>query len=350
MRRFLDDAASLVVEHGGSISGEHGDGQSKAELLPKMFGPELIEAFREFKSIWDPDWKMNPGKVVDPFPITSNMRLGPDYVPPHVHTHFSFPNDEGNFSRAAIRCVGVGKCRSAVPGDNVMCPSYMVDPRRSLRDAWPGAAAVRNDAWRGYREDLAQPGRGEGARPLPVLQGMQARLPRECGHGHLQGRVPLALLRRQDAAARRLFDGAHPDLGQGCELRAGPRQLRPPATASSARSENGRPEYRRTGRSRAFAPMTYTAWRRRNPTVNPAGKRVLLFADTFNNYFRPATAISATIVLEAAGWQVVTPEKPLCCGRPLYDWGMLDTAEKWLCQIIDSHRPRNRQRHADGWA
>ena len=125
MRRFLDDAASLVVEHGGSISGEHGDGQSKAELLPKMFGPELIEAFREFKSIWDPDWKMNPGKVVDPFPITSNMRLGPDYVPPHVHTHFSFPNDEGNFSRAAIRCVGVGKCRSAVPGDNVMCPSYM---------------------------------------------------------------------------------------------------------------------------------------------------------------------------------------------------------------------------------
>ncbi len=77
MRRFLDDAASLVVEHGGSISGEHGDGQSKAELLPKMFGPELIEAFREFKSIWDPDWKMNPGKVVDPFPITSKSAAWP---------------------------------------------------------------------------------------------------------------------------------------------------------------------------------------------------------------------------------------------------------------------------------
>jgi Fe-S oxidoreductase len=86
----------------------------------------------------------------------------------------------------------------------------------------------------------------------------------------------------------------------------------------------------------AFAPITYTAWRARNPTVNPRGKRVLLFPDTFNNYFRPATAISATIVLEAAGWQVVIPQKPLCCGRPLYDWGMLDTAEKWLCQIIDS--------------
>ncbi|HEX6680383.1 MAG TPA: FAD-binding oxidoreductase, partial [Gaiellaceae bacterium] len=92
-RSFLDEAADLVVEHGGSISGEHGDGQSKAELLPKMFGPELIEAFREFKSIWDPDWKLNPGKVVDPYPITSNLRLGTDYDPPAVKTHFAFPND-----------------------------------------------------------------------------------------------------------------------------------------------------------------------------------------------------------------------------------------------------------------
>ncbi len=88
-----------------------------------------------------------------------------------------------------------------------------------------------------------------------------------------------------------------------------------------------------------IAPQTYTAWRRRNRTLNPQGRRVLLFPDTFNNYFRPATAISATIVLEAAGWQVVIPSKPLCCGRPLYDWGMLDTAEKWLCQIIDSIGP-----------
>jgi Fe-S oxidoreductase len=88
-----------------------------------------------------------------------------------------------------------------------------------------------------------------------------------------------------------------------------------------------------------LAPQTYTAWRRRDPTHNPGGRRVLLFPDTFNNYFRPATAISATIVLEAAGWQVVTLSRPLCCGRPLYDWGMLDTAEKWLCQLIDSIGP-----------
>jgi Fe-S oxidoreductase len=84
-----------------------------------------------------------------------------------------------------------------------------------------------------------------------------------------------------------------------------------------------------------FATQTYMDWRRRNPTLNPNGKRVLLFPDTFNNYFRPAAAISATLVLEAAGWQVVVPAKPVCCGRPLYDWGMLATAEKWLCALLD---------------
>src|SRR5437660_11497318 len=123
-RSFLDEAAELVVSHGGSISGEHGDGQAKAELLPKMFGPELVEGFREFKSIWDPDWKLNPGKVVDPYPITSNLRLGAHYRPPQVKTHFAFPNDNGSFAHATTRCVGIGKCRRTDSG--VMCPSFMV--------------------------------------------------------------------------------------------------------------------------------------------------------------------------------------------------------------------------------
>ena len=83
-RRFLDEASDLVLSMGGSLSGEHGDGQSRAELLPKMFGDDLVEGFREFKSIWDPDWKMNPGKVVDPYPITENLRLGTGYRPPRV--------------------------------------------------------------------------------------------------------------------------------------------------------------------------------------------------------------------------------------------------------------------------
>src|SRR5213082_1594165 len=92
-RRWLEDASDLVLELGGSLSGEHGDGQSRAELLPKMFGPELVEAFREFKSIWDPEWKMNPGKVVDAYRITENLRLGTDYRPPQVDAHFAYPDD-----------------------------------------------------------------------------------------------------------------------------------------------------------------------------------------------------------------------------------------------------------------
>ena len=338
MRRFLDDAASLVVEHGGSISGEHGDGQSKAELLPKMFGPELIEAFREFKSIWDPDWKMNPGKVVDPFPITSNMRLGPDYVPPHVHTHFSFPNDEGNFSRAAIRCVGVGKCRSAVPGDNVMCPSYMATREeayvtrgraRLLFEMLHGGATEKTWDNPAVEKalDLCLACKGC-KRDCPVNVDMATYKAEFRSHyyenkirprsAYSMGLIPIW------AKAASYAPGLANGLARNALLGSLGKWL---AGISQKRSIP------------AFAPITYTAWRARNPTVNPRGKRVLLFPDTFNNYFRPATAISATIVLEAAGWQVVIPQKPLCCGRPLYDWGMLETAQKWLRQVIDTIGP-----------
>ena len=110
-RKFMEAAADLVVSYGGSLSGEHGDGQARAELLPKMFGPELLEAFREFKNIWDPAWKMNPGKVVEPYKLDENLRLGADYKPWQPETHFKFPNDHGSLAHATLRCVGVGKCR-----------------------------------------------------------------------------------------------------------------------------------------------------------------------------------------------------------------------------------------------
>jgi len=125
-RRWLDDASDLVLELGGSLSGEHGDGQSRAELLPKMFGNDLVGAFREFKAIWDPQSKMNPGKVVDAYRITENLRLGTDYHPPHVDSHFAYSDDGGSFAHATTRCVGIGKCRRTEPSGGVMCPSYQV--------------------------------------------------------------------------------------------------------------------------------------------------------------------------------------------------------------------------------
>src|SRR5213079_501005 len=87
---FTNEAADLVARYGGSLSGEHGDGQSRGELLPKMFGAELVEAFREFKAIWDPGWKLNPGKVVNPYRLDEHLRLGTAYHPLQLHTHFPF--------------------------------------------------------------------------------------------------------------------------------------------------------------------------------------------------------------------------------------------------------------------
>ena len=129
-RRFIDRAADLVVSYGGSFSGEHGDGQSRGELLPKMFGEDLVRAFGQFKAIFDPDNLMNPGKVVAPYRIDENLRLGASWTPRDYDSYFSYPDDDGRFERAVMRCVGVGKCRrvkgGGEVGGGVMCPSYMV--------------------------------------------------------------------------------------------------------------------------------------------------------------------------------------------------------------------------------
>ena len=190
------------MRYGGSLSGEHGDGQSRGALLPKMFGPELMEAFREFKAIWDPGNRLNPHKLVDAYLPTENLRLGADYSPAQPATYFTFPDDEGSFAKATMRCIGMGECRKHDCG--TMCPSYMATlEERTAR------AAARGCCWRccrarcfdGRLEERAGEG---GARPVPVVQGLQVRVPDERRHGDLPGRVPLALLRDAAAAAPRV--------------------------------------------------------------------------------------------------------------------------------------------------
>ena len=133
-RRFLDEAADCVLRYGGSFSGEHGDGQARAALLPKMFGPELMDAFREFKRLWDPTNAMNPGKLVDAVRVyepTENLRVGPGYVPAAVETYFSFAGDGGSFAEATERCVGVGACRKTDGGRCV--PATWLPGRNDIR-------------------------------------------------------------------------------------------------------------------------------------------------------------------------------------------------------------------------
>ncbi|MBX5491923.1 MAG: FAD-binding oxidoreductase [Chloroflexi bacterium] len=338
-RAFVEEAADLVVRYGGSLSGEHGDGQARGELLVRMFGPELVQAFREFKALWDPDGKMNPGKVVDAYPLDANLRLGTDYAPPASKTHFAFVADQGSFARATLRCVGVGECRKLDKG--TMCPSYMVT--REEMHATRGRARLlfemlRGDPLRhGWRDehvkealDLCLACKGcKGECPVKVdMATYKAEFLSHYYAGRLRPRQAYAfglimywarLAGLAPWAAN--FATQTPllrDLAKAIAGAAPARQLPP------------------------FARRSFQAWYRRRPPRNGDRPQVILWPDTFNNYFLPRTARAALEVLQAAGWQVVVPPQALCCGRPLYDYGMLDLAKRHLRQILAVLRPHIR--------
>lgn len=334
-RSFMEEATDLIVRYGGSFSGEHGDGQSRAEFLVKMFGPELIEAFREFKSIWDPDWKMNPGKIVDPYRIDENLRLGAGYKPWEPKTHFKFPDDKGSFARAALRCVGVGKCRRLEGSGQhaTMCPSFMVT--REEKDTTRGRAhalfeMLQGDVIeKGWRDDgvkdaldlcLACKGcKGD----CPVNVDMATYKAEFLSH-YWQGR-----LRPRSAYAFGLIDNWARIASIAPGLVNLATQL--PIVSSIAKVAAGVPRERRIP---AFAPQTFKAWFKQHTPITQGRKRVILWPDTFNNYFFPETAIAATEVLESAGCEVLVPKRHLCCGRPLYDYGFLKLAKDYLKRIF----------------
>jgi FAD/FMN-containing dehydrogenase/Fe-S oxidoreductase len=332
-RRFLDDASDLVLSMGGSLSGEHGDGQSRAELLPKMFGDELVEAFREFKSIWDPDWKMNPGKVVDPYRITDNLRLGTSYAPIEVEPHFAYPDDNGSFAHATVRCVGIGKCRRTEGG--VMCPSYMVlrDEKHTTRgrahllfemlEGEPVEGVWQNDevfealdlclACKGCTNDC----------PVHVdMPTLKAEFLAQRYEGRLRPRHAYAFgLIDQAARVASLMPGLVNAVAQA------------PGLSRLAKAAAGMAPEREVPR---FAPQTLQRWfEARGGARNPSGKKVLLWPDTFNNHFHTEVGVAAVESLEAAGYHVVLPEGHVCCGRPLYDYGFLGLARKYLERTLD---------------
>jgi FAD/FMN-containing dehydrogenase/Fe-S oxidoreductase len=324
--RFLDDAAALVVKHGGSFSGEHGDGQARGALLEKMYGPELVQAFREFKAIWDPDGKMNPGKVVDPFPITSNLRLGPLYQPPEIKGLFHYPED-GSFTLAMTRCVGVGACRRSDPSKSVMCPSYQAT--REERYSTRGRARLLFEMLHGspigdlWRSDAVEEALDfclgcKGCKSDCPVQTDMATYKAEFRAHHYDGKLrPRAAYSMGLIADWSRLTGRVPWLANALT------QL--PGLATLSKRIGGIAPQRRIPR---YATESFVNWFRRRRPPHQAGSRVMLWPDTFNNYFRPQTAIAATRVLEALGCDVVIPDRPLCCGRPLYDWGMVDKAKR----------------------
>jgi FAD/FMN-containing dehydrogenase/Fe-S oxidoreductase len=333
-RAFMEEAAALVSSYGGSLSGEHGDGHARAELLDRMFGPELVEGFREFKAIWDPDGKMNPGKVSDPYPLDTNLRTAPPYRTRQVETYFSFHDDDGSFAAAAERCFGVGACRDQ---EGVMCPSYQAtwEEKHSTR----GRARLlfemmRNDVvdggWRSeeVKEALDLCLACKGCKnECPVRVDMATYKAEFLAHyyeGRLRPRQAYALglimfWARVASKAPRLANLlAGNALGK---LLAGIAQQRTPPQ---------------------FADEPFATWFARRGGTLAGGRRVILWPDTFTNYFEPEVAKAAVEVLEAAGCSVELPRGNVCCGRPLYDFGMLKLARRQLEQILERLRPEIR--------
>jgi FAD/FMN-containing dehydrogenase/Fe-S oxidoreductase len=336
-KKFIHEAAHLVVGMGGSISGEHGDGQSKAELLPVMFGEELMQAFREFKGIWDPQGRMNPGKVVDPYPITANLRLGAQFDPPPPQTYFAYPEDKGSFVHATLRCVGVGKCRRSEGG--VMCPSYMAT-REELHTTRGRARLlfemIKNDpiasGWRSreVREALDLCLACKGCKSdCPVNVDMATYKAEFYAHYYRRR------LRPREAYSMGLIywwcrAAAHaPRIANGVGQTPGLREL--------VKLIGGIAPKRRLPR---FAGETFRRWFERRRPARRGRPAVLLWPDTFNDHFRPWTAIAATEVLEDAGYEVIIPRRALCCARPLYGWGMLDLAKHQLRQVLEALGPQ----------
>jgi FAD/FMN-containing dehydrogenase/Fe-S oxidoreductase len=331
-RRFLTEAALLVVKYGGSLSGEHGDGQAKGELLPLMFGPELMQAFREFKRAWDPQNRMNPGKLIDARPFDADLRLGPQYKPVTLKTRFAFESDVGNgFTRAAEHCIGMGKCRSREGGS--MCPSYRGthEERYSTR----GRARLLAEMLRGevITEGWASPEVQEALdwclackscrSECPTHTDMAAYKAEFLSHYYETHRRPrqawsMGRIGEWAPLASRLSGITNLVSGFGIAKRI-----------AGVASERKLPR---------FAPRTF----RSQFKPSGAGDPVVLFDDTFNNHFRPGTAVAAQKLLARAGCSVELPAQRLCCGRPYYDYGMLDEAKRALervLEILPSDRP-----------
>ena len=334
---FIDRAADLVVKYGGSISGEHGDGQARGALLSKMFSPSLMNALREFKAAWDPDGRMNPGKLIDAYPPTENLRLGADFHPQQPATHFTFPDDNGSLAKASMRCIGVGECRKTDYG--TMCPSYMVtlEEEHSTR----GRARM---LWEMLQGEAIR----DGWNDEQVKRSLELCLSCKACKSECPTNVDIATYRAEflshyyERHARPLHAHVFAKIDQWAS-----RAAVAPALANLGSKMPGARRLLGIARQRdlpQFAPQSFVAWagRQRVATLASSASRpadskpaVVLWTDTFNNYFTPDTSCSALAVLQHAGLDVVIPGGHVCCGRPLYDFGFLAEAKQYLLRVMD---------------
>jgi FAD/FMN-containing dehydrogenase/Fe-S oxidoreductase len=361
-REFIDRAADLVLSFGGSLSGEHGDGQSRAALLPKMFGPELMQGFREFKALWDPDNRMNPGKLVDAVRVydpVENLRHGmsaPGQIHTHtkLETHFVFAADGGSLERATERCVGVGACRKIEGG--VMCPSYRAtgEEQHSTR----GRARL---LW----EMLAGALQKEGFQSKAVHEALDLCLSCKACKTECPVQVDMAAY-KSEFLAQKYKGRPHPlhhyifgfadQLARWGSLFPALTNalLTEPMTSPLIKQIVGVAQERELPRlagksfqkgrvtTNATSNVRHAAHEREasKPPEQSTPAKVVLWPDTWNNYYHPQTLTAAESVLTQAGFQVEIPQGHICCGRPLYDFGLLGAARVYLAKVLDRVAPQ----------
>jgi FAD/FMN-containing dehydrogenase/Fe-S oxidoreductase len=356
-REFIDRAADVVIAFGGSLSGEHGDGQARSALLPKMFGPELIEAFRAFKRLWDPANRMNPGKLSDSVRVydpLENLRHNPPIpIEPGTpsyrsaalgggaaerETNFAFAKDNGSLERATERCVGVGACRAMHGG--VMCPSF-----RATGEEMHSTRGRAHLLW----EMLAGSLRDEGFQSRAVHKALDLCLSCKACKTECPVQVDMAAYKAEFLAQHykgRMRPLQHFIFGYADRLaRWG--ALAPALTNSLLTSAVTAPLVKRiagVAQERQLPRLAARSYQRsRNSGAahqissraeqSPL-RRVLLWPDTWNNYYHPQTLAAAETVLASAGFLVEVPETHLCCGRPLYDFGLLASAREYLQRVL----------------
>ncbi|NJC73933.1 FAD-binding oxidoreductase [Planosporangium thailandense] len=337
-RSFLEDAADTVAAHGGSLSGEHGDGMARSELLARMYAPEVIGSFADFKRVWDPQGALNPGIIVDPAPLDGNLRYTrrADLALPVLH----YPEDQGDLGRAVRRCVGVGKCRSDVGA--VMCPSWLVtkDEKHSTRGRARILQEIVNgefvtDGWRSKEAlealDLCLSCKGCSS-DCPTGVDM-ATYKAEFLHQHYRGRMrPLS------------------HLSMGWLPVAARLATRVPSAVNALTRSPLQGLIKRLGgidanrRIPAFAARSFvSSYRRRGRPDRPrTGQQVLLWPDTFNNYLTPEVLTAGDSVLAKAGLAPRLPDGGVCCGLTWFSTGQLGTARRVLERTARALAPAQR--------
>ena len=349
-RRFMERAADLVAEFGGSFSGEHGDGQSRGELLGRMFGEDIVEAFGRLKAIFDPQDRMNPGKVVAPYKLDENLRLGADWAPwDPQRLHFSYPDDGGSFAQAANRCVGVGRCRqhSNAKGE-VMCPSYQVtgDEQHSTR----GRARLLFEMLNGHGDSTVT----DGWRSDEVHDALDLCLACKGCKVDCPADVDMATYKVEFMShyyQGRPWKRSRSDFAIGWV----------PAVAQLVSRLGIAPLVNRLSHNPAvhalaikvaeladreippFAEQTLQQW---NAGREPAGDgrrgSVMLWPDTFTNNFHPQVGRAAVELLEEAGWRVTMPSEPVCCGLTWISTGQLGIARRVVTRAVRQLAPHVR--------